>query len=122
MKKNSILLAATIFAFAGAVAAQGMKMGGPCKADRMKHCSHTMGDHGKMLQCMNEHEKDLSAECREHKNAMNADMKSAHAACMQDINKFCNDVKPGQGRMRDCLKKHQSEISSTCKDAHKNLK
>ncbi len=100
---------------------KGLKMGGPCREDRMKHCSHAMGDHSGMLQCMNDHEKDLSNACRDHKNAMNADMKSAHAACMPDIEKFCADVKPGQGRMRDCLRKNKAGLSQTCKDAHKNI-
>lgn len=124
-RKLNVLWAAILFTFTVSLGAQGMgkgmKMGGPCRDDRMKHCSHAMGDHAKMLQCMNDHEKDLSNACREHKNAMNADMKSAHAVCMQDIEKFCADVKPGQGRMRECLKKNQAGLSQACKDAHKNL-
>jgi hypothetical protein len=81
-----------------------------------------MGNHTKMLQCMNDHEKSLSASCRDHKNAMNADMKGAHAVCMPDIEKFCAKIKPGQGRMRDCLKKNAAGLSQACKDAHQNLK
>lgn len=35
-------------------------------------------------------------------------------ACGADEQKFCADVKPGEGRKIACLKQHQSELSSTC--------
>ena len=44
----------------------------------------------------------------------------AHAhtesACKDDVKKFCGDVKPGGGAIRDCLKQHQADLSQACKD------
>jgi hypothetical protein len=37
-----------------------------------------------------------------------------HAACTQDAQKFCGGVQPGEGRMWDCMKQHQSELSPDC--------
>jgi hypothetical protein len=31
-----------------------------------------------------------------------------------DINKFCHDVKPGEGRIIQCLEQHQAEVSQEC--------
>ncbi|GBD27624.1 hypothetical protein HRbin30_02977 [bacterium HR30] len=38
-----------------------------------------------------------------------------HGPCASDIEKFCQDVKPGKGRYRACLKAHESELSDACK-------
>jgi hypothetical protein len=35
-------------------------------------------------------------------------------ACKEDVDKLCKDVKPGEGRMLECLKTHQSEVSPKC--------
>ena len=37
-------------------------------------------------------------------------------ACKADYEKFCKDVKPGQGRIAQCMKKHEGEISLACKE------
>ena len=34
--------------------------------------------------------------------------------CAADVQKFCKDVKPGEGRVIECLKSHQSELSQAC--------
>ena len=36
--------------------------------------------------------------------------------CAEDIVNFCKDVKPGGERITTCLKKHEGELSSLCKD------
>jgi hypothetical protein len=36
--------------------------------------------------------------------------------CTEDIATFCKDVKPGGGRVTICLKKHEEQLSSLCKD------
>ncbi len=48
----------------------------------------------------------------------NADEKPklpAHNPCSDDIQKYCSDVTPGEGRLAKCMKKHASELSSGCK-------
>ncbi|MBC7793009.1 MAG: hypothetical protein H7Z43_04835 [Clostridia bacterium] len=42
----------------------------------------------------------------------------AHAgdhACKTDVEKFCKDIKSGEGRIHDCMKSHEAEISTACK-------
>ncbi len=41
--------------------------------------------------------------------------------CSQDIGKFCKDVGPGQAAIRDCLERHESQLSDACKDYEAKL-
>jgi hypothetical protein len=36
--------------------------------------------------------------------------------CKADSEKFCKDVKPGQGRIARCMKAHENELSPACRD------
>jgi hypothetical protein len=36
-------------------------------------------------------------------------------ACKADAEKLCKDVQPGEGKLLECLKAHQTEVSSACK-------
>lgn len=36
--------------------------------------------------------------------------------CAEEIMQFCKDIKPGGGRVILCLKNHESELTSVCKD------
>jgi hypothetical protein len=36
--------------------------------------------------------------------------------CKADFEKFCKDVKPGQGRIVRCMKAHENELSPACRD------
>lgn len=35
--------------------------------------------------------------------------------CRADAEKFCKDIKPGDGRLIACLKEHEAELSAECK-------
>jgi hypothetical protein len=37
-------------------------------------------------------------------------------ACKSDIEKFCKNVQPGQSRIVQCMKQHEAEFSSACKE------
>lgn len=36
--------------------------------------------------------------------------------CKADVEKFCKDVKPGQGRIVRCMQAHENELSPACRD------
>lgn len=35
-------------------------------------------------------------------------------ACAEDVKKFCPDVKPGEGRILQCLEQHAKDVSENC--------
>jgi len=37
-------------------------------------------------------------------------------ACKEDSAKFCKDVEPGGGRLAQCLKTHESELTPACRE------
>jgi Cysteine rich repeat len=41
------------------------------------------------------------------------------AACKQDMQTLCSDVKPGEGRVKECMKSHREQLSAGCKAAIK---
>src|SRR5277367_4233114 len=45
-----------------------------------------------------------------------AQQKAVVRTCAADIKSFCADVKPGGGRVRDCIKSHFGELSAPCQD------
>ena len=97
-----------------------------CATDVHQFCADIKPGEGKVMECLNQHETDLSKTCmrfreeaREHFEAMKADFDKA---CKDDVMKFCNDVTPGKGRLADCLKVHENSLSQTCKDETKMMR
>ena len=43
-------------------------------------------------------------------------------ACKADMEKFCKDVKPGEGRIIECLKTHEADLSKECKEHGDKMK
>ena len=37
-------------------------------------------------------------------------------ACKPDIAHFCSQVRPGEGRIKACMKEHLQELSDPCKE------
>ncbi len=93
-----------------------------CADDRQKLCKDAKPGR-EMMMCFHEHENDLSEGCKsmieKHKRkfmAAHPKMAAAMKACKADREKFCKDVKPGEGRVMDCMKQHESELSGECRD------
>ncbi len=87
-----------------------------CEADVQKLCPGTkpgMERH----QCMQQHKDEVSAACRdffEHAIEERGERREAMRACRADAQKFCKDVNAGGGRIVQCLRQHQSELSEGC--------
>lgn len=44
-------------------------------------------------------------------------VKAARSACRDDLRRVCGGVRPGGGRIKDCLREHEAELSSACHQA-----
>jgi Cysteine rich repeat len=94
--------------------------GGACRADVAALCpniSPGRADHRAILQCLESQADKLSAPCKAELDQMKARAEAAKEACKPDVDKFCSSVAAGGGRVMECLKQHESELSDACKAA-----
>ncbi|TPW20711.1 MAG: hypothetical protein FD126_1411 [Elusimicrobia bacterium] len=61
----------------------------------------------------------FKAKMQEKREKMKA-VKGASEACLADKERLCKDVKPGEGRIMECLKAHEAELSEACRAAKAN--
>jgi len=102
--------------WAGMALAAGPASGnGPCADDAAKLCKDVQPGGGRMAKCLKEHEKDLSPACKDRIAEMKQRGNEFRAACEDEVLKLCKDVKPGGGRIINCLKEHENELSPECK-------
>jgi Cysteine rich repeat len=104
------------------------KMQSSCGQDIKSYCSTVTPGEGRLLLCMEAHDDKLNAPClyELHQAAQQlhtaADrMKEATKACKEDILKLCANVKPGQGRVAQCLASNKGTVSKGCAEAVENL-
>ncbi|HVN84960.1 MAG TPA: cysteine rich repeat-containing protein [Candidatus Binatia bacterium] len=86
----------------------------PCAGDIAKFCSDVQPGGHRIRQCLKVHAGDLSPGCKNHFPLNMAKMTERHRVCANDAATFCKDVKPGDGRVRQCLKQHQAQLSAEC--------
>ena len=115
---------------AGALLVGGQARGEETLADSVKKacskefCKGVPPGEGRILACLYAFEDKDSDKCvyavydaaAQLEQAVNA-LKFAASQCKDDLEKFCKDVKPGQGRALACLDKHGKDVSQQCKDA-----
>lgn len=99
--------------FSASVAAEEAK---PCAEDAAKLCKGVKPGEGRVAKCMKEHEKELSPACKKNIAEFKEQVKEFAEACKEDIQKDCKDVKPGGGRILQCLKQHEASLSPSCRE------
>lgn len=57
---------------------------------------------------------DVQAQTADLQARLTAAIGKIEAACRDDINKFCSQVTPGEGRLILCMQAHEDKISGAC--------
>jgi hypothetical protein len=86
-----------------------------CKADVEKFCPSVQPGGGRIAQCLKQNKAQLSASCQERIKMVAARLKEVAKACEDDVQQYCVGVKPGEGRVAQCLKEHKDKLSAECK-------
>ncbi len=107
---------ASVFCLTLATSAMAEEGSKPCADDAAKFCKDMKPGDGRIARCMKEHSSELSAACKDNIEKGKERMHDAAQACKEDASKLCADVKRGGGRIVQCLKQHEGELSSSCKD------
>ena len=87
----------------------------PCLEEIEKYCNHVKPGEG-ILNCLREHDKDLSTVCRDKLEASNRKLLKEQQLCAKDIETFCKGVVPGGGRILRCLSGHRYELAPDCRE------
>ncbi len=99
-----------------------------CKKEIETYCKDVIPGEGRILACLYAREDKLSGRCdyalydaaAQLERAINA-MSYVANECGDDLDKFCANIEPGQGRLADCLKKNEAKVSGRCKQAFKDV-
>ena len=122
----SILLLGIISANAGQSLVETVANG--CKTEIEKYCGQVTPGEGRVLACLYAHEDKLSSKCEYALYDAAVQLERAVAAlsyvaneCDEDLEKYCSSIAPGEGRLLDCLEKHDKKVSGRCKQALKDV-
>lgn len=86
-----------------------------CAEDIEKYCKDVKPCEGRLIDCLKEHESKLSDECKAKIGELTKRLGDMQQACSADIKEFCGDIKPGEGRILECLRGHSGELSAPCR-------
>jgi hypothetical protein len=124
---GSMLMGALLIAGnAGAADTVADKLKKACNKELSTFCKGVKPGEGRVLACLYAFEDKVSDQCTyavydaalELEKAVAA-LKYAANQCNADLQKYCANVKPGQGRGLACLQKNDKGVSQQCKDALK---
>ena len=125
-----VALAILLIGITSANAQQGLveTVANGCKVEIEKYCSQVTPGEGRVLACLYAHEDKLSSKCEYALYDAAAQLERAVAAlsyvaneCDADLEKYCKSIAPGEGRLLDCLEKHDKQVSGRCKQALKDV-
>lgn len=99
-----------------------------CGKEIQTYCKAVTPGEGRVLACLYAYNDKLSSRCEfalydasvQLERAVNALSYVAHE-CRQDLNTHCSVVKPGEGRLFDCIEKNKAKISDRCSQAIKDV-
>ena len=99
-----------------------------CKKELETYCKEVTPGEGRILACLYAYSDKLSGRCEYALYDAAAQLERAVAAltyvaneCRTDLEKYCANIQPGQGRLAACLEKNDAKVSSRCKQALKDV-
>ena len=98
-----------------------------CENEITTYCKEVTPGEGRVLACLYAHEDKLSGQCEYALYDAVAQLERALTAltyvaneCRDDMMNYCADIKPGEGRLLQCLDRNDAKVSKRCKQAMKD--
>jgi len=98
-----------------------------CEKEITAYCKEVTPGEGRVLACLYAHEDKLSGQCEYALYDAMAQLERALTAltyvaneCRNDLQLYCGDIKPGEGRLLQCMDKNDAILSKRCKQAMKD--
>lgn len=99
-----------------------------CKTEIESYCKTVTPGEGRILACLYAHQDKLSGKCEFALYDAAVRLERAVAAlsyaaneCEDDLDKYCQGVQAGEGRLLECIEKNDAKVSSRCKEALKEV-
>ena len=86
-----------------------------CQPDAEKLCKGIKPGEGRIAACLKSHDSELAPACQKLVGRVETSAREVHEACKNDVEKLCQGIQPGGGRILACLKSHEAELSGPCK-------
>jgi hypothetical protein len=87
-----------------------------CKADVERLCAGISPGGGRLAACLKANEAQLSPGCKAERASVSRMVKEVGAACEDDIQSICPDVKPGSGNVLRCLRQSFFSVTPRCQE------
>jgi len=98
-----------------------------CKTELDTYCKNVTPGEGRIVACLYAYSDKLSGQCEYALYDAAAQLERALTAltylaneCRDDLQKFCANIKPGEGRLMACMDKNDKQLSGRCKQAMKD--
>ncbi len=126
---SSVMILAVIGLFSGtAVAERDLveTITRDCKVEIARFCQSVSPGRSRMLACLYAYSDKLTAACSfalidgaDQLDRSIANLAVVAKGCGRDLRAFCSTVKPGEGRMLNCLDINKNKVSPQCTEALK---
>jgi hypothetical protein len=120
-----------VLVFSGAASAQQAlidSVARGCEKELTTYCKDVTLGEGRGLACLYAYSDKLSPQCEyalydaavQLERVINS-LAYAVNECRSDLTKFCSNIKPGEGRLLQCLDKNDANVTKRCKQAMKDI-
>ena len=99
-----------------------------CNKEIRTYCSNVTPGEGRVLACLFSHQDKLSGRCEYALYDAAVQLERAVAAltyvaneCDADLETYCANIRPGEGRLAQCLKKNEKKLHQRCTQAIKDV-
>jgi hypothetical protein len=98
-----------------------------CEKELTTYCKDVTPGEGRGLACLYAFSDKLSAPCEyalydaavQLERVINALTYTVNE-CRDDLTKYCSNIKPGEGRLLQCIEKNDAKVAKRCKQALKD--
>jgi hypothetical protein len=98
-----------------------------CQQELTTFCKNVTPGEGRILACLYAFQDQLSPKCEyalydsvSQLDRTLTNLSYVIGECRDDLKKNCAEVKPGEGRLLDCLSKNEAKVSNRCTAALKD--
>jgi len=97
-----------------------------CQQELTTYCKDVTPGEGRLLACLYAFQDKLTPRCEyalydsiSQLDRTLTNLSFAVGECRDDLQGLCSEVKPGEGRLLDCIDKNEAKVSARCKSAMK---